>query len=174
MREIGLFYGSTEGHTLAIAERIREEFAATGLATVELFDVADFYLDEMLDFDQLILGVPTWNTGQLQPDWESVFDEFDTLDLSGKQVALFGLGDQEGYPETFLDALFFLAEKVQASGATLVGQWPTLGYNYTQSWAVVDEHFLGLALDEHNQPDLTALRIRVWVQQLLVAFALPD
>ena len=172
MHEIGLFYGSTDGHTLAVAQQIQEEFAATMLASVTLFDVAEFYLDEMHDFDRLILGIPTWNTGQLQSDWESVFDEFDDLDLSGKTVALFGLGDQHDYANTFLDALFFLAEKVKARGATVVGGWPTLGYDYAQSWAVVDDHFVGLALDEHNQPELTELRIRVWVQQLLVEFGL--
>jgi len=172
MQEIALFYGSTEGHTTAVAEQIQAAFAATGLATVELFDVADFYLDEMLDFDQIILGIPTWDTGQLQRDWETVFDEFDTLDLQGKQVALFGLGDQIGYANTFVDALFFLSEKVVAAGATLVGRWPTLGYDYTQSWAVVDEQFVGLVLDEQNQPELSELRIQVWVQQLLVEFDL--
>ncbi len=172
MQEIALFYGSTEGHTAAIAEQIQAEFADSGLATVELFDVAEFYLDEMLEFDQIILGISTWNTGQLQRDWETVFDEFDTLDLQGKQVALFGLGDQVDYANTFVDALFFLSEKAAAAGATLVGHWPTLGYDYTQSWAVVNDRFVGLVLDVHNQPELTELRIQVWVQQLLVEFGL--
>ncbi len=172
MDEIGLFYGSTDGHTALIADRIQQEFAATALATVALFDVAEFYLDEMLPFDQLILGIPTWNTGQLQRDWEAVFEEFDTLDLTGKTVALFGLGDQIGYANTFVDALFFVAEKVKERGAQLVGAWPTIGYEYTQSWAENAELFIGLVLDEENQPKLTELRIRVWVQQLLVEFGL--
>ena len=172
MNEIGLFYGSTDGHTAEIAERIQCEFAATGLATVVLFDVAEFYLDEMLSFDRLIFGIPTWNTGQLQRDWEAVFDEFDTLDFTGKTVALFGLGDQIGYANTFADALFFIAEKCKERGAQLAGPWPTIGYDYTQSWAEVGDQFIGLVLDEENQPQLTELRIRVWVQQLLVEFGL--
>jgi flavodoxin I len=172
MQTIALFYGSTDGHTAAVAKRIQSEFTETDLAAVELFDVAEFYLDEMAEFDLIILGVPTWNTGQLQRDWEVVFEEFDALDLSGKKVALFGLGDQHGYANTFLDAIFFVAEKVKTCGATVVGRWPTLGYDYAQSWAVVDEQFVGLALDEHNQPELTDLRVRVWVQQLLVEFNL--
>jgi flavodoxin I len=172
MHAIGLFYGSTDGHTTDVAERIQAEFAGSGLATIELFDVAEFYLDEMLAFDRLILGIPTWDTGQLQHDWEGVFDEFDTLDLRGKTIALFGLGDQIGYANTFADALFFVAEKVKQQGAQVVGAWPTLGYDYTQSWAVADDHFVGLVLDEHNQPTLSDLRIRVWVQQLLVEFGL--
>lgn len=172
MNEIGLFYGSTDGHTAEIAECIQSEFAATGLATVALFDVAEFYLDEMCSFERLILGIPTWNTGQLQRDWEAVFEEFDTVDLTGKTVALFGLGDQIGYTNTFVDALFFIAEKVKERGAQVVGSWPTIGYDYTQSWAAVEDHFIGLVLDEENQPQITELRVRVWVQQLLVEFGL--
>src|SRR4051812_4999215 len=113
MVEIGLFYGSTDGNTARVARLIQVAFARLGNARVELFDIADCYLEDMLDFSHLILGVPTWNTGQLQADWEAIFAEFDQLDLSGRHVALFGLGDQAGYPDTFADALFFVAEKVQ-------------------------------------------------------------
>ncbi|HRW05817.1 MAG TPA: flavodoxin [Caldilineaceae bacterium] len=172
MHKIGLFYGSTDGNTAVAAERIQEEFQRRDLATVDLFDVAEAYLDEMQLYDYLILGIPTWDTGQLQRDWEEAFDEFDSLDLSGKTVALFGLGDQHGYANTFADALFFVADKVQAQGARLVGRWPTVGYTFAQSWAADGEHFLGLVLDEVNQPQLSELRIQVWVQQLAVAFAL--
>lgn len=169
MKTIGLFYGSTNGATAAVAERIAAAFVERGVA-VELFDVADYLLETMLDFEHLILGVSTWNTGQLQADWEAVYPELDELDLTGKQVALFGLGDQVGYPDTFLDALFFVADKVRERGATLVGRWPVDGYTFTQSWAVEEGWFLGLAVDEDNQADLTQGRITAWVEQLLNEF----
>lgn len=174
MRSIALFYGSTNGNTTAVAQLIQREFAATGAATVELFDIADFFLEEMLDFELLLLGIPTWDTGQLQKDWEQVFAEFDNLDLGGKRIALFGLGDQVGYPATFVDALCFLANKVSERGAQIVGRWPTLGYTFTSSWAVADGVFVGLVLDEDNQPELTELRVAAWVQQLLTEFELKE
>jgi flavodoxin I len=169
-RLIGLFYGSTNGNTRQVAGLIEQTFTASRQATVELLDIAEFYLEEMIAFDQLILGVSTWNTGQLQKDWERIYEEFDQLDLTGKQVALFGLGDQHGYPDTFGDALFFLASKVQERGAVLVGRWPITGYTFRQSWAVEGDHFLGLLLDEESQADLTAIRVEQWVAQLLDEF----
>ena len=163
---IALFYGSTTGNTAAVAQAIHACLRAQYGVAVELFDVAEYYLAEMAEFDLLILGVPTWNTGQLQQDWEAVFDEFDDLDLSGKVVALFGLGDQVGYPATFGDALFFLADKVRSRGARLVGAWPVDGYTFRTSWAVEDGRFLGLMVDEENQPDLTPARIVAWVTRV--------
>jgi flavodoxin I len=170
MINIGLFYGSTNGVTAAVAQMIQDAFAERGVTTVELFDIADYLLETMLDFEHLILGVSTWNVGQLQADWEAVFEELETLELTGKQVALFGLGDQVGYPDTFLDALFFVADKVRERGAQLVGGWPVDGYTFTQSWAVEEGRFLGLAVDEDNQADLTQARVDAWVEQLLGEF----
>jgi flavodoxin I len=171
MKSIGLFYGSTNGTTAQVAELMGQAFTRLGV-TCEIFDIAEYYLDEMLTFDCLILGIPTWNVGQLQADWEAVFDEFDELNFSGKQVALFGLGDQVGYPNTFVDALAFLADKVRERGAELVGAWPTDTYSFSQSWAVTDGQFVGLVLDEHHQAEQTPLRIAQWVQQLLREFRL--
>jgi flavodoxin I len=167
LKPIGLFYGSTNGATAAIAERIKEQFESAHQQPVELLDISEYYLEELADFDQLILGIPTWDRGQLQRDWEAILEEFDQLDLSRKRVAIFGLGDQIGYPDTFLDAVFFLAEKVRERGATLVGQWSTEGYQFTQSWAVEDGKFLGLALDEENQSALSEPRIHQWVELLM-------
>lgn len=163
---IGLFYGSSTGATSVAARLIQTAFARNYGVEVELFDVADYYLDEMTDFDYLVLGIPTWNIGRLQRDWETVIEEFSGLNLSGKHAAIFGLGDQRGYPDTFVDAMVFLADLLEAQGATLAGAWPTTGYSYTRSWAVRNGRFVGLALDEDNQPELTPDRIEAWVAQL--------
>ena len=169
---IGLFYGSTNGTTAALAAQIRDEFAAAYGVTVELVDIGEFALEEMQDFDKLILGVPTWNVGQLQRDWEAAIDEFDDLDLTGRLIAVFGPGDQVGYPDTFGDALVFVAERAEAQGAVLVGLWPTVGYTFSRSWAVRGDRFVGLLLDEDNQPELTELRLRAWVAQLAREFGI--
>ncbi len=166
MPTIGLFYASTGGATAQIALRIQRHFAVHYQQPVELLDIAEFLLEEMLAFDCLLLGVSTWNVGQLQKDWEAVFEEFESLDLSGKRIAVFGLGDQVDYPDTFVDALFFVADKAVERGASLVGHWPINGYHFRQSWAMQDGRFVGLVLDEINQPELSDKRIAVWVAQL--------
>lgn len=168
MAKIGLFYGSTTGNTETAAETIQAEFGGDDI--VELHNIADADLSELQDYDFLILGSPTWNIGELQSDWEGCFDELDDLDFSGKKVAYFGVGDQIGYGDNFQDAMGILEEKVSSLGGQTVGYWPVDGYDFSESKAVKNGKFVGLALDDDNQDDLTEERIQKWVVQLKSEF----
>lgn len=106
--QIGLFYGSTTCYTEMAAEKIQE---IIGKDTVTLFNIKDEPLKKAEQFDFLIFGISTWDFGELQEDWESHWDDIETVDLSGKVIALFGMGDQQGYGEWFQDALGMLHDK---------------------------------------------------------------
>ena len=121
----------------------------------------------------LSIACPTWNVGELQSDWESFYDDqLDNIDFSGKKVAYFGEGDQIGYPDTFQDAMGILEEKISELGGETVGYWSTEGYEFSDSKALRDGKFVGLALDEDNQSELTEERIKAWVAQLKTEFGL--
>jgi flavodoxin I len=170
MADIGLFFGSDTGNTAKAAGLIRQAFDAVQPGLVTVMDIATHELHEMGAYDKLILGCPTWNIGELQSDWDRLLPQMDTLDLSGRQVALFGLGDEGGYPDTYQDAIGIIGEKARERGATLVGFWPTAGYDFLESRGVEDGMFMGLMLDDDNAPELTPERIKVWVQQLVQEF----
>ena len=163
---IGFYYGSTMGTTEFVAEKVQDAAKRVGL---ELTPINIGSLSDpraLLKHDQLILGTPTWNVGQLQDDWLMLYPKLDMLDFSGKQVALFGVGDQLGYPDNFLDALGTLGQKLQECGADLVGFWPTEGYDFTASKAQIGDRFMGLGVDDYNQEDLTEERITRWLEQI--------
>jgi flavodoxin I len=170
MSKIGLFFGTQTGNTEAAAEMIQS--ALGGDSVVTLHDVAEADLDELGEYDCLIIGCPTWNIGELQSDWEGLYDELDALDFSGKKVAYFGVGDQIGYADNFQDAMGMLEEKISQLGGATVGYWPTDGYEFEESKAVRDGKFVGLALDEDNQPEMTEERVQAWTSQLKSAFGL--
>jgi flavodoxin I len=173
MTSIGLYYGSSKGNTEGAAERIKKEFDKTVKnGSVTLVDVKTGDITGMSEYDKLILGTSTWENGQLQEYWQNVISQIDKVDLNGKQVALFGFGDQYEFADTFLDALGTLAARVRERGGELVGYWPTDGYNFDQSEAVEDGHFVGLALDSANQYEMTRKRIKAWVQQISGEFGL--
>lgn len=165
MAKIGLFFGTQTGNTQTIAETIQKEFG--GDSVVELYDISGADPSDFADYNCIIIGCPTWNVGELQADWEGFYeDELDNIDFSGKKVAYFAPGDQVGYPDNFQDAIGILEEKISERGGTTVGQWSTEGYDFSESKAVRDGKFVGLALDEDNQSDLTDSRIKTWVAQL--------
>ena len=170
MSKIGLFFGTQTGNTETIAENIQKEFGGDGVVT--LHDVADADLSEFDNYQYIIVGCPTWNIGEMQSDWEGLYDELDNVDFSGKKVAYFGPGDQVGYAENFQDAMGMLEEKISEQGATTVGHWSTEGYDFEESKAVKNGKFVGLALDEDNQSELTEERVKTWVSQLKSEFGL--
>ena len=160
MTNIGIFFASDTGNTEKVAEKI-----ATQL-NLEAKDIAGCSNEVFDDYDLLILGTPTANYGEMQPDWDCFVPELEDADLSGKKVALFGLGDQVDYPDSFQDAMGDLAELVVEAGGELIGQWPTDGYEFNDSRAIKDDQFIGLALDEDRQPELTDDRIATWLASL--------
>ena len=168
MEKIGLFYGSDTGNTENIAHKIREKI---GEDSVVLIDMYDATIDDFAQYDKIILGLSTWHDGQLQSDWDTFFDEFKEVDFTNKTVALFGLGDQHVYCDYFIDGVGILGEVVLENGGTIVGKWPSEEYEHTESKAELEKGtFLGLAIDEDNQPEQTDDRIDMWIDQIRKEF----
>jgi len=163
--KIGLFYGSTTCYTEIAAEKIQEKLTNF---SVELHNIKDTSLTEITNFDIIILGISTWDYGELQEDWEAKWADIATLNLENKIIALYGMGDQIGYTDWFQDALGMLHEEVQAVGAYVIGYWPNKGYEFAQSKALTEDksQFVGLSLDEDNQYNLSEQRIEQWCVNL--------
>lgn len=160
MAEIKIIYGSTTGCTESAAQTIGAAIGAERIINIADAAEADFQAD------LLILGSSTWGIGELQDDWISGIDRLDSIDLTGKKVAVFGTGDQDGFSDTFCDAMGIIAAKAAERGAIIVGKTSTAGYRHAASVAADGDKFCGLALDDNNQGELTASRIEAWVAQL--------
>lgn len=172
MAKIGLFYGSNTGNTENVAFQMKEEFDKILPGVVEVHNIGRSTPEDILKYDYLIFGIPTWNVGQLQDDWDAFMPKFDSMDMKGKKVAIFGLGDQNGYGFNFLDAVGILADKVMERGAQIWGLWPSKSYEFEHSVASVEDYLLGLGIDEVGQTEMTRDRIRAWVKDVKTEFAL--
>lgn len=167
MEKTGLFYNFSSRKTTKIAEQILEEMKDSQIEAVNAGNLTE---EQFLSFNNLILGVPTWFDGELPLYWDEFGPALEDMDLSDKRVALFGLGDQENYPENFLDAVGILAELLESRGAKIVGMTSTEGYAFESSKAVRDGKFLGLAIDMDNQGSQVKDRIKNWIKQLRTEF----
>ena len=168
MEKIGLFYCFASKKTAKIAGIIRNAF--TGI-DVQPVDVDEAKKENFLEFVNLIIGVPTWFDGELPNYWDELLPALEEIDYSHKKIAIFGLGDQKGYPENFCDAIGIMADFFAMKGALIVGKFPVEGYTFEGSKAFKDGQFLGLPLDQENQSRLTNGRIEHWVANLKTEFA---
>lgn len=164
MKKIGIFYGSSTGTCEDLANRIAGKL---GVSAADVCSADKLTADKVKDYDVLILGSSTWGDGDLQDDWYDGIKVLNAADLSGKLVALFGCGDSDSYCDTFCDAVGVLYENLKGTGCTFIGNAvSTDGYSFSSSVAVVDGHFVGLALDDVNESDKTDERIDAWVAGL--------
>lgn len=168
MQKTAIVYSYNTKKTGKIAERIKE---AWGEEQVEMVNAEELTEEKFLGFEQLILGVPTWFDGELPNYWDEFVPALEDMDLKGKKIALFGLGDQKGYPENFLDGVGIMAEILEEQGATLVGFTSTEGYEFESSRAQRGDHFAGLAIDYENQGSMNKERVAAWVEQLRKEFS---
>ena len=157
----GIFFGSTTGNTEMVSEMIGKYFDNVSIEYIEVLD--QNYIDKL---DLIIFGIPTWNIGELESSWEDFFPNLDNLDFSNTVVAIFGLGDQFSYEDTFQDAMGILFEKLKEKNVKMIGTWSTTGYSFAESLAVRNGKFVGLALDEETQREKTESRIEKWVTQV--------
>lgn len=172
MAKIGIFYGTDSGSTKKIAALIHQTLGGDIAAQpVNINQVDETAFDQ---YDYLILGTPTYGEGELpglsaeceSESWEEFAPNFDDMDLSGKTVALFGLGDQVNYADEFVDGLGELFDCVVDCGANVVGSWSTDGYEFNDSTAVEEDKFVGLVIDKDNQSNLSEDRVATWVEQI--------
>ncbi len=166
MATVGIFFGSDTGNTENIAKMIQQQL---GQEVAQLCDIAKSSKKDLEQFDILLIGIPTWYYGEAQCDWDDFFPDLETIDFSGKLVALFGCGDQEDYAEYFCDAMGTVRDKIEPLGALIIGHWPVAGYHFEASHALVPKdtrYFIGLAIDEDRQPELTHERVTAWVRQI--------
>lgn len=170
MEKIGLIYGSDTGMTEEVTQSIVDKWTASELEVIEAMNITK---EDFERFDNLILGLSTWYDGELQSDWEAFFDDFKEIDFTGKTVAIFGLGDQYGYAEYFVDGIGILAEVIIENGGKVVGKWSSKEYDFSSSKAKIEgeDYFYGLAIDDTNEPDKTPEMLDEWLAQIAKEFS---
>lgn len=160
MKDTAIFFGSSTGNTENASSKIAESLQA------DIFNVADNPVNEIPKYKNLIFGASTWGIGDLQDDWETFISELEKADLNGKVVTIFGLGDADAYPDTFVDAMGTIYKVIQNKGCKLIGMVDVSEYNFDDSTAIENGKFVGLPLDDDNESNLTDQRIEKWVDQL--------
>jgi flavodoxin I len=167
MSKTAIIYSYNTQKSKKVAEKV---IAAYGETDIEAVNAEELSKEVFENYDNFIVSAPTWFDGELPNYWDEFLPDLEEMDLSKKNFAIFGLGDQKGYPENYCDAIGLLAEILEECGAKLVGQTSVKGYTFESSKAQRGDVFVGLALDQENQARLTKDRVNNWVEQLKKEF----
>lgn len=160
MSKIAIVYGSSTGATETVAEKIKE-----AIGDADVFNADGVSIDDLKAYDFLIFGASTTGVGDLQDDWEILLPKVEKMDFSGKKVAIFGLGDSASFSTSFAGGMYVIYKALK-NKAEIVGSVSTDGYTFDDSEAIVNDRFVGLALDEDNEYNETEGRIAKWVEEL--------
>lgn len=167
MKKIALIYWPKKGNVENTAQKISTLFDA---GSIDIFTISDVETEKLPDYDLLIFGGSTIGADNWEDThttkWFAFFDALKKLDLTGTLAAIYGLGDQILYPEHFVDGMDTIRGELVATGARVIGAWPVEGYEHTDSKSIEGDHFIGLALDDDQQSELSDERISKWVEML--------
>ena len=161
---VAIIYGSDTGATENVAKLIHQKI---GENKVDLLEVCDVSPDDFKKYKIILIGIPTWYIGELQSDWDYFLPDFKKIDFTGIKTTYFGLGDQLGYPDSFVDGIGILAKIVLENGGEVFGSWSTEGYDFDESLGInPDGDFYGLVIDDDNQHEMTEERVDKWLSQI--------
>lgn len=168
MKNRGIIYWPKDGNVETVARKIYDRFDKT---RSDIYDILSIETTDLVNYDCLIIGCSTvgseiWQEVEDNNKWYLFFNELDKINLKDKHIAFFGLGNQILYPNNFVDGMQIIKNEFEKRGAIIIGKWSIDGYKFSNSEAVKDDYFCGLALDEEQQQDQTDERITKWLEQL--------
>ncbi len=172
MKKVGIFYGPQGGSTERVAQKIAKAFGESNcdLILVKNAGKADVEKYDNVVFGLSTIGKETWSATNPSNDWDNFLPQIESINFSGKAVAIFGLGDHITYDLHFCDAMGTLGEALLSKGVDPKGRVSTDMYEFRESKAVFDGKFIGLPIDEDFDADETDNRVTKWVSELKKEF----
>ena len=169
MSKTAVFFSPVGGNVNNVANMLGE---IIGNDKVDVIPAKEVESGALSDFDQVILvgstvGADHWSNEQIVDEWPDFFTKNKDIGFENKKVAIIGLGNSVLYPEHFADGMAVLYEKIKEQSGKPLGKVDAEDYDFTDSEALDDEGFFcGLAIDEDNEPELTAGRLEKWISIL--------
>jgi len=115
-----IVYGSETGNTESLAEAIGNKIKAAG-NIVKVLSAACVVAEHLCTgYDAALFGCSAWGTDEveLQGDFNTLFEEFDSIDIKGKKTACFASGDSNF--KYYCGAVDVIEEKLNALDAVIM------------------------------------------------------
>lgn len=165
MKKTGIFYGSTNGDTESVANKIAIQL---GIGKEDVHNVADTTPHAVQPYEVLLLGCSTWGVGECQDDWNEFPFQTQRYGSEKQNRRLVRMRKIRQFSSSFCDALGVIYHELQHTGCTFTGEVDPSEYRFDGSGGVIDGKFVGLPIDDNNESDRTDTRIKKWTDRLKV------
>src|SRR5690625_629274 len=119
MGKILVLYASTTGNTEIMADVIADTFEADGYeVNIKTFDFDWIEVEELSDYDAILIGTYTWDDGSLPYEVEDFYDDLEEANITDKIFAVFGSADSF-YP-VYGGAIDLIGDRAQDLGAKVL------------------------------------------------------
>lgn len=119
MAKVLILYISTTGNTEMMAHAIAGYLEYKNHEVeIKTFDFDPIDVEELLDYDLVLIGTHSSDDGQIPFEAEDFYDELDEVNLAGRLFGVFGSGDT-AY-DIYCESIELMADKLTFQGAKLV------------------------------------------------------
>lgn len=119
MSKILVLYASTTGNTELMAEAIADQLIyRQHEVIIKTFDFDPIYVDDLAEYDAVVVGTHTWDDGSLPYEVEDFYDELEDVDITDQFFAVFGSADS--FYEYYGGAIDLMGDRIQELGAQLL------------------------------------------------------
>ena len=158
----------------AVDKSAHKILAAIKPENADIFNLEEVDINLFNNYSYIIaggstVGAETWEEVAGNNQWTLFLNKCkkNRISFKDKKIAVFGLGDQILYPHQFVNDMYEIFHTFTQLNAIPVGKWPTEGYRFSNSKAVIDNMFVGLPLDDTNESDKTDERVNLWIRELI-------
>ncbi len=167
--KIAILYGPEGGNTEKVAKLIAKKI---GAYKCDMIFIKEADEKSISNYNSLIIGSSSigthnWSMPNSSTDWDEFLPKFKKISFKSKKVAIFGLGDHLGYPNTFVNGMRIIYDILIDNNAEILGQCAADNYEFNESQAIVDNKFVGLPIDEDYEKELTEDRIKKWIETFI-------
>jgi flavodoxin I len=121
MSKILMLYASATGNTELMAEVMVDYLEdRNDQVVIKTFDFDPIDVEEMLDYDAILIGTHTWDDGGLPYEVEDFYEQLESVDVTGKVIGVFGSADS--FYDTYGGAVDLFYDHLENLGAVLVPQ----------------------------------------------------
>ncbi|HHE37823.1 MAG TPA: flavodoxin [Candidatus Cloacimonetes bacterium] len=118
MEKVIIIYSNTISETVELVGYLCRAIRKAGVCDVTIKKITETDINDLYNYDKILLASAICGNDQLQNEFIDFYEEMKGLDLIGKKVAAFGIGDNS--MSCFCSVNTILEDRLKRCGAEII------------------------------------------------------